>query len=54
LPRRRVLADYGRRRRRNLGGCVAHRLNKLMTHAVLFLLALMTGMLLPPLWGGVP
>jgi len=25
-----------------------------MTHAMLFLLALMTGMLLPPLWGGVP
>jgi len=36
------------------GGCVVHRVNRLMTHAMLFLLALMTGMLLPPLWGGVP
>ena len=28
-----------------------HKVDRLMTHAMLFLLAMMTGMLLPPLWG---
>jgi hypothetical protein len=32
---------------------VVHKIDKLMTHAMLFLLAMMTGMLLPPLVGGV-
>ena len=27
-----------------------HKVDRLMTHAMLFLLAMMTGMLLPPLW----
>jgi hypothetical protein len=32
---------------------VVHRVDKLLTHAMLFLLAMMTGMLLPPLVAGV-